>query len=1482
MGLVTEISPQIIQIILLFIAVLSLGLAAYCWLRAKSLRFSEGQSQKYRNLFELAGDGIFVHDVEGNILDANHAICDLFGYSLDEFRQLTIQQLHPSDADIIEKSRVAFALVERDGQVRFENDFITRDGEILIGDVTAKVIHEADRKYVHAVFRNVTAQKQMEAALKKQNQQYLSLLENVNVISWELDLSNTNFIYVSPNAERILGYPMKDWVNMDSWVSMVVDEDREFASKYCTAEAVAGRDHTFEYRMQKQDGEIIWILEVVRVIKDPAGSPVRLAGFMFDNTNQHELTAKLDESRRAYRNAQEIAQLGYWQMDIKTGKTIWSDDIFRMLGIAPDEEVGAEFLANIVHPDDRPQVESSFEAAIHDGFVHEMEYRVSHPSKRDEVLWVYSKAERLLDSSGQAESLSGIVQDITERKQNELALRESESFLNDIFDAIKDGISILDRDFNIVKTNRWLDEYYADKQPLVGKKCYHVYQNNDSVCDFCPTKDVFETGLPKTDTLKVPLADGGTGWVELSVFPVKNEAGRIINVIEYIKDITQRKITESRLARFRNLLEQSSDVILIINGDSSRIIDANMAACIRLGYDLDKLLTLHLWEIDSNVADQEAWHAWADTLTKKTEAVSESRYLRNNGDRFPVEVNARRVETDDEVLIIAIARDLSDIVRIHDQLVESERKLRTILDNVGAYIYLKDRDGNYLFANKAVRDLWHADMEDIIGYGDEKFFDEASSQAIRINDSKVLDDGITLRALETNTVPQTGKTAIYQSTKLPLRHEDGDIYALCGISMDVTEQKNAEKDLKESEQRFKIAGQAAYDLIYEWDVASDELKWYGDIDRILGYAEGQVSQNIRAWLDLIHPDDLRLMQDSVELHRTSLNDIQYEYRVRHADGTYRYWSDHALPMLDKANKPYRWVGVCADITLQKEHQLQLEHNANHDLLTGLPNRILLSDRLKQAMLQEKRFKQKLAVVYIDLDGFKQINDRYGHDVGDQVLIGMANRFSASLREGDTISRFGGDEFVAVLSGVGGKESCVPLLKRLLQASAQPIQEGGEFIQLSASLGISLYPQEEEVDGDQLLRQADQAMYQAKLAGKNRYSFFDTEYDRTLRGKKEDVQRIEKGLLAREFELYYQPKVNMSDGEVAGVEALVRWRHPQQGLLLPAHFLPVIEEHAVAVDLGEWVLDSALSQLSEWERQGLYTTVSVNIGAQQLQTTDFVKRLKKIMQRYPEIEPTRLQLEILETSALNDIGHITKIMQECLEFGVSFALDDFGTGYSSLSYLKHLPATSIKIDRSFVRDMLHDPDDLAILEGILGMATAFQRNIIAEGVESAEHGELLLKLGCNYAQGYGIAKPMPAHEFPEWLTTWSPFESWQHQRQVSRDDLSLLTASIEHRAWVSCVEGSILNKVSNFPVLDHTKCRFAAWVAGDGYKNYRHLDAYNEIVKLHEHIHIFVKTLDHKCRQGEYEQAVDGLPELRKQTQRLLCLLNGLVGSADTH
>jgi len=464
-------------------------------------------------------------------------------------------------------------------------------------------------------------------------------------------------------------------------------------------------------------------------------------------------------------------------------------------------------------------------------------------------------------------------------------------------------------------------------------------------------------------------------------------------------------------------------------------------------------------------------------------------------------------------------------------------------------------------------------------------------------------------------------------------------------------------------------------------------------------------------------------------------------------------------MRDERGKAQQYIALFSDISAIKEHQSQLERIAHFDALTGLPNRVLLSDRLQQAMAQTQRRGQLLAVVYLDLDGFKEINDGHGHDAGDHVLITLAQRMKHMLREGDTLARLGGDEFVAVLIDLENTSASVPLITRMLGAAAQPMQRGAASLQVSASLGVTFYPQEQDIDADQLLRQADQAMYHSKIAGKNRYQIFDSVQDRDLRGHHESLERIRLALSQDEFALYYQPKVNMRSGEVVGAEALIRWQHPERGLLPPSMFLPVIEDHLLAVDVGEWVIDAALTQMEIWKAMGLDQAVSVNIGARQLQRGNFVERLKSIISRHPDIDPARLQLEVLETSALEDIEQVSQVIEECALMGVKFALDDFGTGYSSLTYLKRLRVALLKIDQSFVRDMLDDPNDLAILEGVIGLAAAFKRDVIAEGVETVEHGTLLLQLGCELGQGFGIARPMPPEQIPAWVRTWQPADAW---------------------------------------------------------------------------------------------------------------------------
>ena len=455
-----------------------------------------------------------------------------------------------------------------------------------------------------------------------------------------------------------------------------------------------------------------------------------------------------------------------------------------------------------------------------------------------------------------------------------------------------------------------------------------------------------------------------------------------------------------------------------------------------------------------------------------------------------------------------------------------------------------------------------------------------------------------------------------------------------------------------------------------------------------------------------------------------------------------------------------YVALCSDITPMKEHAAQLERIAHYDILTNLPNRSLLADRLSQSMAQSQRHHNSLAVAFLDLDGFKDINDTHGHDVGDQLLIAVSQRMKEALREGDTLARIGGDEFVAVLIDLANIEDCEPILERLLLAASKTIKIDNIELHVSTSIGITLYPQD-NVDADQLMRHADQAMYAAKQAGKNRYQLFDTVQDNAINIRRENLEAMRSAFDNHQFVLHYQPKINMRTGVVIGLEALIRWQHPERGLLQPDEFLYIVENHSMGILIGEWVLDTVLTQISLWQEAGLNLPVStsVNIGAVQLQQNDFVNRISALLAAHPDVNPRYLELEVLETSALDDVAHVSTVMDACIALGVNFSLDDFGTGYSSLTYLRRLPARMIKIDQSFVRDMLVDPDDLAIVAGVIALAKSFKREVIAEGVETIEHGAVLLKMGCELAQGYGIARPMPADEIPEWINNWEPDISW---------------------------------------------------------------------------------------------------------------------------
>ena len=478
------------------------------------------------------------------------------------------------------------------------------------------------------------------------------------------------------------------------------------------------------------------------------------------------------------------------------------------------------------------------------------------------------------------------------------------------------------------------------------------------------------------------------------------------------------------------------------------------------------------------------------------------------------------------------------------------------------------------------------------------------------------------------------------------------------------------------------------------------------------------------------------------------------------DGKEYSIEDSAAPIRDSEGNIFGCVLVFHNITEKYQLMEQISWQAGHDTLTRLPNRTLLSDRIGQAIAHADRQEQLLLVCFMDLDGFKAINDQHGHELGDKLLIDVARRLINVVRGDDTISRLGGDEFVLLLSEISSIDEVDTLLTRILAEMARPFLIGKLTLQISASIGVTLYPFDSS-DTDTLLRHADQAMYQAKQSGRNRFYLFDSSMDSRIHELHQKLGRLEQALAQNELRLYYQPKINLKTGKVVGMEALVRWQHPELGVMGPLDFLYLAEDSNLIISIGNWVLDEALSQISKWNEAGFDWQVSVNIAARQLQSHDFVSNIQSIFDRHPGAPVHRLELEILESTALEDMDHVRTIILACQEMGISFSLDDFGSGYSSLAYLRHLPVNILKIDQSFVRDMLDDEEDCSLVEGILQMARIFKREVIAEGMETAAHGALLLKLGCDTAQGYGIARPMPAEQVIAWSAQFQPDAGWQN-------------------------------------------------------------------------------------------------------------------------
>ena len=814
------------------------------------------------------------------------------------------------------------------------------------------------------------------------------------------------------------------------------------------------------------------------------------------------------------------------------------------------------------------------------------------------------------------------------------------------------------------------------------------------------------------------------------------------------KEIAVREQTEAALReeeqRFHTLFESLPDPVWIIEGN--RFVDCNEMAATLLGYpDKGDFLFVHPAQLSPPVQpDGEPSFSKADRMIQLARDNGLHRYewihTRANGENFPAEVTLRPITLQGKEAIYCVWRDITERKQAEKELHASQELLKAIVDSAGAVIYVFDIDGKLLLCNSQFEHVVGHKRQQILGKRRHEFLPEAVADEHEANDRKVIEEG-KMTSFEEHNLGADG-THYYLTVKCPVIESD-TLRAVVGISTDITTRKQNEEKL-----RFASTVLATtIEGVMVTDVAGNIVSVNTAFTEITGYeAEDAIGKN---------PRFLRSERQQSEFYQsmwaalTQSGVWQGEIWNRRKTGEiYPEWLT-ITAIRDDADQLTHYVGVFSDISSIKRSQAQLERLAHFDPLTDLPNRTLFQDRLAHAIDRARRYDHLIAVLLIDLDGFKTVNDSLGHPVGDRLLQEIATRLKTCIRIEDTVARLGGDEFAMVLADMVDGSDSIEVVRKILAAINTPIDLDGLTAQVSASIGIAIFP----TDGDNatdLVRNADAAMYGAKEAGRRGYCFYRATMTHRAQEQLLQEQALRRAIAQQEFEVWFQPQLSLQTGMLTGAEALVRWRDPERGLVLPLEFIPLAEHTGLIIPIGEQVLQQVCQQARRWLDAGLpFGRLAVNVATPQIERSDFVATLKEALHA-SGVPADYLEIEVTESFIMKNADHANEVLLAIQALGVTTAVDDFGTGYSSLAYLKKLPIDNLKIDRAFIDGLPDDTNDSAIARAIIAMARSLGFKVIAEGIETPEQQAFLKAEGCDEAQGFYFSHPLPALEFERWV------------------------------------------------------------------------------------------------------------------------------------
>lgn len=1233
------------------------------------------------------------------------------------------------------------------------------------------------------VVRDVTERKRREMDLRESEERFKTLFEH-SIDTMFVHDEKGRILDCNSEACRTLGYTREELLALrvgDIATGLLSEEERKERVKRggtLWQRVVRGDPDTFravhhgEHR--RKDGTTFPI-EVHLGGVDYGGRRLILASVR-DITERREFEKRLREDEQRYRSIFEHNPDTIYSLDLE-GNFLTANAACETITGYPAEELLRMSFVPLIAPEYLELTLQNFEKAA----IGEPQSYENAITRRDghRVELNVTKLPIIVD--GEIIGVYGIAKDITRQKRAEAELRESEARFRAIFDQTAIGICAADLDRRLMETNAAYQEItgYSGEE-LVGMSTLELTHPEDRAGDTglrrAFVSDEFDSYQREKRYIR---KDGEVVWAKTTSTLVRDESGEPLFIMGVVEDVTDRRRGEEELReaeeRFRGAFDGAATGMALSTPQEGRFVQVNAAMCEMLGRSKEELLASTFRDI----THPDDVGASADNIGRLVSGAVESyqlekRYIHKDGRTVWGSINASLVRdaAGHPRYLIAHIQDITERKRAEEELRESEERFRRAFEDASAGVALVSLDNHYLRVNRALCEMLGYPEEELVG---KRSLDitHPDDQALSRGRARWLlaKDGRSTHSIEERYIRKDGGVVWAISEVSLIRDSRGEPSHFVSQFHDITGRRRAQKSLRASEERYRTVVERTTDGIYIYDFRTKRiLESNTSLQNMLGYTPEELSS--MTIYDLIANS-----RESIDRNTPRISERRSvflgERRYRHKDGSLKA-VESSVTLIPYGNEAEGACCIIRDITEHKTLEEQLSYQAFHDSLTGLPNRALFTERVEHALARARRRKNKVAVLFMDFDNFKDVNDSLGHDAGDRLLISIAGILRRTIRPGDTVTRLGGDEFTVLLEEVANTRGAIQVAERIEEALRAPIiiEEHELFVGVSIGITTSVSGRESP---ETLLRHADLAMYKAKGAGKSRHEVFTPGMEADALERLRLDSNLRRAVEQDEMKVYYQPKVNLGTdlqqqlrssgnpaiirtpkaaqkGESVGMEALVRWEHPERGIVYPGEFISAAEETGLIFPIGHGVLEKACRQAKVWQEQypdGQLLVMCVNLSARQFQHLGLAQDIARVL-RETGLDPRYLRLEITESVLMKEAGATLSVLEELRKLGVSLAIDDFGTGYSSLSYLKRFPADYLKIDRSFVAGIGKDPENATIVSSIITLAHALGMQVIAEGVETAEQATRLRRMGCDLAQGNYFSEPLTADAADELL------------------------------------------------------------------------------------------------------------------------------------